>query len=65
MYLTTGGDFEREDSLGVLYWQQLCAMFGIRRFDYVFARGLDAAPEQAPELLDAACDLAAKLARKF
>ena len=28
VYLTTGGDVEREDSLGMLYWRQLCAMFG-------------------------------------
>ncbi len=64
-YLTTGGDFEREDSLGVLYWRQLCAMFGIGQFDYVFAGGLDAAPDREEELLSAACDLAAKLAREF
>lgn len=61
-YLTSGGDFEREDSLGVLYWRQLCAMFGIGRFDYVFAGGLDIDPAKTPELLDAACGLARRLA---
>ena len=60
-YLTTGGDFERENSLGVLYWQQLCAMFGIPVFDYVFAGGLDAAPERAEETLTKACLRAAEL----
>ena len=65
VYLTTGGDFERENSLGVLYWQQLCAMFGIPQFDYVFAGGLDAVPEQAETVLSQACDRAARLAETF
>lgn len=62
VYLTSGGDFEREDSAGVLYWRQLAAMFGIGRFDYVFAGGLDIDLAKAPELLAAACALAGKLA---
>ena len=61
VYLTSGGDTEREDSLGVLYWRQLCAMFGIGRFDYVFAGGLDLDPAKTPALVDAAADLARKL----
>lgn len=61
VYLTSGGDVEREDSLGVLYWRQLCAMFGIGRFDYVFAGGLDLDPARAPELLESACALARTL----
>ena len=61
VYLTSGGDVEREDSLGVLYWRQLCAMFGIGRFDYVFAGGLDLDPAGAPELLESACTLARTL----
>lgn len=65
VYLTSGGDTEREDSLGVLYWRQLCGMFGIGQFDYVFAGGLDLDPAGAPELLAAACDLARKLAETF
>lgn len=64
-YLTSGGDFEREDSVGVLHWRQLAAMFGIGRFDYVFAGGLDVDPAKAPELLAAACDLAKRLAESF
>lgn len=64
-YLTSGGDFEREDSVGVLYWRQLCAMFGAGQFDYVFAGGLDIDPAKAPELLEAACALAGKLAETF
>ena len=64
-YLTSGGDFERADSLGVLYWRQLCGMFGIPRFDAVFAGGLDAAPEQAGALLETACHRAAELAAEF
>lgn len=60
-YLTSGGDVEREDSLGVLYWRQLCAMFGIGKFDYVFAGGLDLDPAKTPDLVAAAADLAAKL----
>lgn len=65
VYLTSGGDFEREDSVGVLHWRQLCAMFGAGQFDYVFAGGLDVDPAKAPELLAAACDLAKKLAEDF
>ena len=64
VYLTSGGDVERKDSVGVSYWRQLSAMFGIPRFDYVFAGGLDAAPEKAPEILDSACALARRLAKE-
>ena len=56
---------EREDSLGVLYWRQLCAMFGIGQFDYVFAGGLDIDPAKATELLKAGCALAEKLGESF
>ena len=65
VYLTSGGDFEREDSLGVLYWRQLCAMFGIPQFDYVFAGGMDIDPAQTPALLEGACALARRLAEEF
>ncbi len=61
VYLTSGGGFEQEDSLGVLHWRQLSAMFGIPRFDYVFAGGLDAEPERAGERLAAAQELARRL----
>ena len=64
-YLTTGGDFERPESLGVLYWKQLPKMFGVPRFDYVFAGGLDVDPAKAPELLEAACEQARTLGRSF
>ena len=62
MYLTSGGDFEREDSVGVLHWRQLAAMCGIRRFDYVFAGGLDIDPAKTPELLEGSCQTARQLA---
>ena len=65
LYLTTGGDFERPESLGVLYWKQLCAMFGIPRFDYVFAGGLDVDPGKAPEILERAEAQARILGREF
>ena len=64
VYLTTGGDFEREDSIGVLHWRQLCGLFGIPKFEYVFAGGLDIDPEQTPALLEAACEVARKLANE-
>ena len=64
-YLTAGGDFEKPDSLGVLYWKQLSAMFGIPRFDYVFAGGLDVDPAKVPEIMDAACEKARALGRDF
>lgn len=55
--------WSREDSIGVLHWRQLAAMFGIPKFDYVFAGGLDAHPETAGETLTAARSLAETLAR--
>lgn len=64
-YLTTRGDFEEPESLGVLYWKQLCAMFGIPRFDFVFAGGLDVDPAKVPEIMAEACDRARALGREF
>nr|WP_325213014.1 NAD(P)H-dependent oxidoreductase [uncultured Oscillibacter sp.] len=64
-YLTSGGDFERPESLGVLYWRQLAAMFGVPRFDYVFAGGLDVDPSKVPEIMAAACEQARALGRDF
>lgn len=64
-YLTTGGDFERPESLGVLYWKQLAAMFGVPRFDYVFAGGLDVDPAKVPEIMEIACARARALGREF
>ena len=61
VYLTTGGDVEREESVGVVHWRQLAAMFGIGRFDYVFGGGLDLDPSKAPELVSAAAELARRL----
>ena len=49
----------------VIHWRQLAAMFGIPRFEYVFAGGLDACPEKGEETLAAACELAGKLAAEF
>ena len=60
-YLTVSGGEELEENLGTEYWRQLAAMFGIPRFDYVFAGGLDAVPEKAEETLAGACALAEKL----
>ena len=51
VYLTSGGDVERPESAGVLHWRQLAAMFGVRRFSYVFAGGLDLDPALAGERL--------------
>ena len=63
-YLTSGGDFEHEDSVGVVHWRQLCVQFGIGKFDYVFAGGLDIDPAKTPELLAGACALARQLAEE-
>ena len=65
VYLTSGGDAERPESLGVLYWKQLCAMFGISAFDYVFAGGLDLDPARTAEILAEACEKARRLAEDF
>lgn len=64
-YLTTGGDIEKPESVGVLHWKQLAAMFGIPRFDYVFAGGLDLDPERAPEIMETARAKAQALGRDF
>ena len=64
-YLSTGGDVERPDGLGVLHWKQLASMCGIPQFDYVFAGGLDLDPEKAPEIMAAACERARALGRDF
>ena len=64
VYLTSGGDFEHEDSVGVVHWRQLCGLFGIGQFDYVFAGGLDIDPAKTPALLESACDLARRLAEQ-
>ena len=58
VYLTSGGDVERPESLGVAYGKQLCTMFGIGRFAYLFAGGLDLDPAAAPALAQAAADKA-------
>ena len=65
VYLTSGGDVERPESLGVLYWKQLCAMFGIPAFSYVFAGGLDLDPAKTEEILTEACEKARRLAEDF
>ena len=65
VYLTSGGDFEHEDSVGVLHWRQLAAMFGIQKFDYVFAGGLDIDPAKVPELVEGACEKARRLAAQL
>ena len=64
-YLTSGGDLEQPESLGVLYWKQLCAMFGIPAFSYVFAGGLDLDPAKTEEILTEACEKARRLAEDF
>lgn len=64
VYLTSGGDFEHEDSVGVVHWRQLCSLFGIGQFDYVFAGGLDIDPAKTPSLLESACALARRLAEQ-
>lgn len=53
------------ESLGVLYWKQLCAMFGIPAFSYVFAGGLDLDPAKTEEILTEACEKARRLAEDF
>ncbi|MDD3347779.1 NAD(P)H-dependent oxidoreductase [Oscillibacter sp.] len=65
VYLTSGGDVERAESLGVLYWRQLAAMFGIGTFAHVFAGGLDLNPARTPALLEEAKTLARQAAEMF
>lgn len=65
VYLTSGGDYEHGDSVGVAHWRQLAALFGIDQFDYVFAGGLDLDPAQTSALLESACTRARQLAETF
>ena len=65
VYLTSGGDFEREDSLGVLYWRQLCAMFGIPKFELLCAEGLDDERVDAQARMDEALARADALGKTF
>jgi FMN-dependent NADH-azoreductase len=65
VYLTSGGDFEREGSLGVEYWKQLSGMYGIGDFHSLFAGGLDAVPERADEMMKNTCQEAAALAERL
>ena len=65
VYLTSGGDFEREESLGCLYWKQLAAMYGIPEYHSIFAGGLDAVPDQAAAILAGACAEAEALAGRL
>ena len=65
VYLTSGGDFERENSIGVEYWRQLCERFGIKEYRHVEAYGLDIEPEKSGEIMKAACDKARELAKVF
>lgn len=64
-FLTSGGDFEQSHSSGVEYWRRLCGMYGIPRYDFVFAGGLDAAPEKAEAFLAEACAKARLLAEEW
>lgn len=65
VYLTTGGDFERRDSLGVLYWKQLASMFGIERYESIFAGGLDILGQDSESILAVSCEKAKELARSL
>ena len=40
-------------------------MFGIPRFDHVFAGGLDLDPGRVPALMETACERARQLGREF
>jgi len=64
-YLTSGGDFERDGSIGVEYWRQLCGMYGIPRYEHVFAGGLDIDPSQVEPLMANACGKACELAKEL
>ena len=67
-YISANGltyHYEADGCHGVLYWKQLCAMFGIPAFSYVFAGGLDLDPAKTEEILTEACEKARRLAEDF
>jgi len=64
-YLTSGGDLEQPESLGVLYWKQLCAMFGIPKFELLCAEGLDDERVDAHSRMDEALARADALGKTF
>lgn len=65
IYLTSGGAMEQAESLGVLHWKQLSAMYGIPAFRYVFAGGLDQDPAAADTLVAEGCGKARLLAEQL
>ena len=62
---TSGGDLEQPESLGVLYWKQLCAMFGIPKFELLCAEGLDDERVDAQARMDEALARADALGKTF
>ena len=64
-YLTSGGDLEQPESLGVRYWKQLCAMFGIPKFELLYAEGLDDERVDARSRMDEALARADALGKTF
>jgi len=64
-YLTSAGDFEQEECVPAIFWRQLSAMFGIEKFDYVFAGGVDITPELENSQMEKALKAAAELGRDF
>ena len=65
VYITSGGDAERQQSLGVEYWRQLTRMYGIDDFEYVFAGGLDLQPENAAEIVAENCMKCRRIASRL
>ena len=63
-YLTSGGDFEQELCAPAIFWKQLCGMFGIENFHYVFAGGVDISPLIEQEQMAKALDEAARLGQE-
>ena len=61
VYLTTGGDVEREESVGVVHWRQLAAMFGIPSARCLSAQELDIQGNDQEAILREAQERAAQL----
>jgi len=61
VYITSGGGFEEKPCVPAEYWRQLCTIFGIPEFDYVFAEGVDVSPEMEEQSMRQAIQKAEEL----
>lgn len=67
LFFTTRGGFYGNGPLeqGVRYMEALCGMFGIPRFRFVCAEGIDMVPDQAEEIMEKALSEARQAGKEY